>query len=834
MKQPTGIVFGPFICNEFGDRYLYPVNRDCFRRTGSHSLYKKHFGDGLFRENSLHILIGSDSGLLLNYLRKQGLPEGSRYVLVELPMVLNRLQREGLLDPLPERMACVAPDRMAEVAETFQFRNYLYTGKINIWKSLSAHDAFLPEYAELYWSTCDFVETIAWQIRAQLGTQEFIRRHLENLPDNRTPAICLKNLFPGKTAVLLAGGPSLDDILPWVQANRDKLVVLAISRIARRLKEVGLAPDIFFSVDPQIASFDISKEMLEFWDKSLFVNMYHVAPPLLSQWQGRSLFLGPRYPWQEDLQKFMYAPGPTVSNTALGTAFQMGFSQIVLAGIDLCFSPEGLSHARGSYERQAGPQYAQFDTKVETNSGGQSFTYRAMAETIPFLAAQAAEATGSGCRIINPAPHAAKIPQVEFRHLDEIVIPPLDEPAMSTLLRTLPTEDSQNRLAYYREVREQLRQAEKAFCSIRKLGLEGLKCNDGLFGRNGMQADFRHKIRMDKVEKKLTAPALSPFARLAKTFGLPHFIKLARPDHDQEWSDAQVEEAGLIYYRAYRDSAEQLLALVREAQERIDLRLAEEKTEIDLEGLMEGWRHFAQPGRLLIWQRQRNLQPEDLDPGRQARMEEMKQHFLDNLNRAETKHLEGLKQSANPDMARQRARIMFKNKDRASLQGMLAGLEAIVEADVVAIRHLTAGYLAELDGDQALALQEYQQVLENGRDRILEDALQRIASISLAERDHDNALLALHCLTGHSPAYLPQYADLAHLLGQTRTALDAYADYLERFPEDPVVLFKVGKIYEQLGHWESAATIFRHILQQDPDNTAARISLETASRQLTT
>ena len=364
---------GPFISNDYGDRYLYPVNRETFHRTGAYAQYKKHFGEALFAEKTLHILVGTDSGMLLRHINKTSVPDACRYVFIELPQVIDRLAKEGLLEDLQEEITCIPIGQLKETADLLEFQNYLYTEKILVWKSLAAVDSFLPEYAELNWETRDFIDAFAWKIKVQLGNQTFIARQLENLAENRISAACLKNLFPGKTAVLLAGGPSLDDHLPWIKQHRDQLVVLAVSRIARRLKEVDLVPDIFFSVDPNQASFDVSKEMLYFGDKTLFVNSFHVVPQLLSQWQGPMAFVGNRFPWpEESAQQFINAPGPTVTHTAFGIAMQMGFKQIILAGVDLCFSPEGYSHAKGSYERHAGPQFNQFDTQVRTQPGDQN------------------------------------------------------------------------------------------------------------------------------------------------------------------------------------------------------------------------------------------------------------------------------------------------------------------------------------------------------------------------------------------------------------------------------------------------------------------------------
>jgi len=827
------IDLGPFISNEFGDRYLYPVNRDTFRRIGAHDRYKKQFGEGLFTEKTLHILVGTDSGLLLRHLNATTIPDASRYVFIELPHVIQRLKQDGLLEELQERITCVPIDQLKQTADLFEFQNYLYTEKILIWKSLAAVDSFLPDYAELYWLARDFIDAFAWQIKVQLGSHIFIARQLENLTENRVSAACLKNLFVGKTAVLLAGGPSLDDHLPWVKEHRDHLVVLAVSRIARRLKEVDLVPDIFFSVDPQPASFDVSKEMLFFGERTLFVNSFHVVPQLLSQWQGPTAFIGNRFPWQEtSTETFLNAPGPTVTNAAFSTAMQMGFDQIILAGVDLCFSPEGYSHAKGSYERQAGPQFNQFDAQVETNQGIRTFTSRAMAEAITSLGQLAGAALQNGCRAINPTPLAAKIPHIEHMPLENIRFAPLTETAWDEIRRVLPEEDTTIRKNYFNALAAKLRLAEKNVIKIRKLAREGLRCNEGLFGRNGMQADYKYKIRMDKVEKALSRPPVAAYANLVREAGLRQFVKIARPDSSQEWTDEQIEETGRIYYQAYMDSAAQMLQFIASAIRRVELRMEEENPRADLTRLVDAWRLDGEAGRALLWlRRHHHGTGEDAD-AMDPRLADIRREFALSLTKNADYLVQGTRYNAEPQMARHRVRILFKNKDRTALSGILQGLAASPQKNNKPIFHLAAAYLAELKGDFAEAFEEYQNVLDSASEEVAEDALLRIASLSLALDNPPNALLALECLAGYSPVYLAQYADLAKMLGQTRTALDAYANYLEQFPDDSMVLLKVGQLYQQQGQHESAQTVFQHILNQDPANEAARKALEISANLL--
>ncbi|WP_225071649.1 6-hydroxymethylpterin diphosphokinase MptE-like protein [Desulfuromonas sp. CSMB_57] len=819
---------GPIVSNEFGDRYLFSINRYTFRQTDAHTLYKKQYGDGIFQENTLHILVGMDSGLLLQYLHRIGISPTSRYVIVELPKTLERLRQEGLLDASHERVACVTVDELPAIAKKFEFANYLYTEKINIWKSFAALDAFLPEYAELHFAARDFIEAFAWQIKIQLGNDAFIARQLENLADNRHSASCLIDLFAGKTAVLLAGGPSLDHILPWVQEHRSQLVVLAVSRIARRLKDVGLIPDIFFSIDPQEASYEVSKEMLFGGERTLFVNSYHVVPRLLSQWQGPSVFVGPRWPWPDDADEiYLDTPGPTVTNTAFAVAVEMGFSQIILGGVDLCFSPQGDSHALGSYERQAGPQFALYDTQVETNLGQKAFTTRAMAEAVTSFAHLATMALEKGCRTINPAPTAAIIQNVEHLSLDNLSWSPLEQPAWEIITQALPYEDCQTRIAYYKNTLEKLNIAEKAVKKIKKLAQSGLKFNDGLFGRKGIKSDFKYKYAMEKIEDTLQHPSFINYATVLKKVGLQHFIKIARPDQDKEWNDRQIEETGRIYYKAYEESAETMLQYLTLATHRLQLRLAEENPDSVPSSLFKAWEKGGEIGRILIWKNRCGKELPNESDEISLRIKDLESRFRKSLTEKAEYLAAGSKAGSSPEIAHHRIRSLFNHRDNDTLSGLVKGMEGLEQEEMKPVYFLSSGFLAELEGDYATALEKYQKTLELDSNSIKEDALKRIASLSLKLEDLDNSFLALDCLTNFSPLYFKQYGDLAKIMGKTHVALDAYADYLEHFPNDSVVLLKVGQLYQQAGENRFASTIYEHLLKIDPHNSIAKEFLAT-------
>ncbi|MEE9396076.1 MAG: 6-hydroxymethylpterin diphosphokinase MptE-like protein, partial [Methylococcales bacterium] len=359
------------LSNRFQDRYLYEINRNTFNKIGSNAFFQNHFGESLVQVDSLNIIVGTDSGLLLRYLTNLDLPEGSRYLFIEPPEILELIKEFTADLDLGDQITLSSSDDWTQSLSSYNFNDYVFIERVRVIESLGATDGYLSEYRHILFNVNQKISELIWQTRASIGGRDFAEQHIDNLVEQINPAIQLKRLFTGYTAVLLAGGPSLDEAIPWVRAHQDKLLIIAVSRISRRLIETGIEPHIVVSVDPQPVSFQVSKEMLLFDpEKTVFVHANHVSFSLLAQWPGQSAYLGDTFPWKTPLNtaNIGIVP-PTVSNTALNLAIEMGCSRVILAGVDLCHSKEGYCHAQGSDEHSSGPQLSGVRLQVTTNGG---------------------------------------------------------------------------------------------------------------------------------------------------------------------------------------------------------------------------------------------------------------------------------------------------------------------------------------------------------------------------------------------------------------------------------------------------------------------------------
>lgn len=826
-----------FISNAFGDSVLYEVNRNAFDRTGSAAVFQRQFGERLRQPDSLYIIVGTDSGLLVDWVLREEIPEGTRYLFIE-PKHLIAPIRERLpqIDDLP-RVELATVDQWDDLIRRFQFRDYGYLDRIRVIQSIGATDAYLTDYRSIHWDIQSAIKELSWQIEFQLGSQAFVRRQIENITENRDAAICLRNVFEGKTAVVLGGGPSLDELIPWVKTHREKLAVIAVSRICRRLLEADLQPDIVVSIDPHNLSFDVSKETLRFDRNTLLIHSYHVSPLLLAQWHGPAVYFGERLPWKSEANvDNLASQGPTVTNTALSMAVELGFSQIILGGVDLCYSREGHTHASGSNERNAGPMLGNVGVQVETNGGWMADTRHSFASAVEIMGTQAQKAQQKGCRIINPAPGAARIPNVEHCLVDAIALPEqkFDTPAI--IRAHVPANDAAHRLNHYRTMLKAVAKANGRLRGIIKLADEALECNDGLFGRNGKTADFKYKKRMDKIEKKLDRE-YKDISPLVKNYGSRAFLRLTRPDKERDWSDDDIEKWGRAYYEIYKENASNLLKQLDKAADRLNARIAEEADPPDLTHLTQQWEQDHTPGRAHVWQQHHPMAARLLDEPSRVALDQQLKKFEQLLEETDTEQAQWCKDNYTLEPVRSKLAILFQQHDTEELVRTAAELR---KNDAQQAQHLLAlanGYLAEIDNRPEEAFAHYQPLLdfaaqyledhdgELPRSHELEDALRRMSGLAIGMRRDADALMLLEVLTSISPAYMPQYAELLKLTGDLQGAVDTYSGYVRIAPNDVAAVLKLGQIFQMVGAADSASWAYNYVLEKDPDNQAAHTLL---------
>lgn len=157
-------------------------------------------------------------------------------------------------------------------------------------------------------------------------------------------------LFQDTPVLLLAAGPSLDEILPRLPALSRRCVIIAVDTALRACLSAGVEPDFIILVDPQYWNWrhlDGTRS-----GKSILITESAAWPPVF-RYPARGIFLcSSLFPLGKFLEsrtgvKGELGAGGSVATTAWDFARHLGSTEIFAAGLDLSF-PNRQTHFKGS------------------------------------------------------------------------------------------------------------------------------------------------------------------------------------------------------------------------------------------------------------------------------------------------------------------------------------------------------------------------------------------------------------------------------------------------------------------------------------------------------
>ncbi|ALP52659.1 hypothetical protein Tel_05575 [Candidatus Tenderia electrophaga] len=813
--------FGGVVSNAFGEHYLFSINRNAFQNSDASTVFRSRFGDSLFQDNTFYVIAGTDSGLLYQYIKAHGVPTGSRYLFVELPQVLDLLVE--LNDPNGE-LVITTPDEWLQRGAKMDIFDYALQDRLVLERSLGVVHGHCSDYPPFWRKLKHEFDDFIRQQRVGINSRPFTLRQIENLTENQVPAICLRDSFRGKTAVVLAGGPSLDELLPWIRRHRNNLLVIAVSRVSHSLLQAQIQPDICVSVDPYPIMLKVSREMLEFQDGTVLVNEYHLSSNLLSSWGGQKAFMGPRYPWTTPQEVENLAPsiGATVTNTAFALALEMGVSQLVLGGADFCFNQAGYTHASGSEEHSAGPRPMYADTRVETNGGKMADTTNPYLNSARTIDRQAADAFNRNCRVINPSPNSMRLPNVEYVSMDSIHVEPLATPARQILAAKLSPSDKTARGKLYQETLSEVDRVLDELRAIKGLSRKALDYNRKLFDKTGPGAGFHNNAKLDSIERQFDSKYAST-VKFVKKFGIRRLIPILRHKEEHE---ADLQENSRLYFQAFVDTTNELIDILQQARSRILSRIEEDKPQPDIERLLEQWCRDEQAGRAIQWAQGHADHIAQLPEAQRQMLKAFEATFEDSIEKLSKDNIKRIEdEGITLDGLNSRAREYFLCHDIEGLNSLMAGLKE--HRDQAQAKHyipLVQGYLAELADDAKTAIETYETIAE-GNTRV--DGLMRLFELHTRAQNMESALAVLKELSVISPIYTPMYADMLQGTGDVQQAVEIYTDYLLENPDDLNSVMKLGQIYHQHGATDGVVWAMNYILAKDPSNHAAMAMLKS-------
>jgi hypothetical protein len=812
--------------NSFGEHYLFAINRNLFRDTDASTVFRSYYGDSLFEEDYFYIIAGTDSGLLYQYVKAHGIPKGSRYLFLETPEVFSLLEN---LDDGQEDIAVTAEEEWLTIAEKMGINKYTCMGRLTTLRSLGVVHGHFSPYPQFWRKIKMEFDAYLTNSRMMIQVRPFVTTQIMNLTENQIPATCLLNTFKGKTAVILAGGPSLDSLLPWVKEHRKNLLVIAVSRIGRTLQKADLHPDIFISVDPQDHNLYVSKDMLAFQEDAVLVYNYHLSPNLLASWGGAKAFIGPRYPWSTPLQPEFISPGggATVTNSAMELAVNLGVAQIILCGADFCFNQEGYTHASGTAEKDIGPMPQLCQLQIETNSGRMADTENSYLQSSQYIDVQAKAAKEKGCRVINPSPDAMRLGNVEYIPTNEIQIEKLDQPAREIISASMPPSEQKSRITLYKEELGEVDRILDELRTIKELANKGLQYNKKVYAANkknnvadDKNIDTKSAQKINRIEEQLNGKYKETINFL-KVYDITRFTEIYRLEIGELEDNIQNNQ---IFFQALIDTSSELINMLRETRTRILSRLEEEKPQANVKYLIEQWRNDKQPGRALQWAQHHADAVNNLAEDVKKELDDFQNTFEESIEESGSIYLKKIKAETELDGIAARAREQFLCQDEAGLNRILVSLHKHKDQSrAVHYIALVEGYLAEITDDSEQAIKSYGSITDESAQM---DALKRLFNIFTQKQDWERALETLEKLSAFSETYIPMYADLLQAIGESEAAINIYTEYLLKYPDDLKSMMKLGNLFLKSGTIDGVTWTMNYILDKDPNNHAAKKILE--------
>ena len=559
--------FEQYQISKFGEPYLYSVNRNAFEKNSAKIIFNSFFDKRLWDEDYFYIILGCDSGLLTNYVIEHGLAKGSRYLFIDSEHVIENLKEQLSFTEWHEHVALATLKDWEQKAEALNLQAYMYTDKVRYIKSLAANDGFDEYYYQANTEVSLKLETQQHYTMVSLYRSPFVIKQIINLADNVNPMIALKDKFEGLDCIILGGGPTLDEVIDKLYAVKDKVVIIAVSRIAKRLLSENIIPHFVISVDPHEVSFDVSKEMLSMADEAIFLHSTYVVPVLLGQWGGISFHDGLRVPWPSELSKEnTHLAGPTVTNSAISAAVELGFKRVFLSGVDLCYSSDGHTHAKGSNEAKVGPVLGKREQWVKTYSGKLAETMLTFIHATKTIDDQAKQALKSDCQLYNLSENAAKIDSILLANFDEISF--IEDGNINEVLASIKQEYGKINDQQFTEVLDDIDRIVDEMDAIKKIVEQALKDNHDLYKTYESELQNAEiKERIDQAEETLNT-TYEETTTFLKKYGIHRFIQIARTDGDLEWTDEEMEEVGRAYYQCFIDNINELTPLLDAAKKK--------------------------------------------------------------------------------------------------------------------------------------------------------------------------------------------------------------------------------------------------------------------------
>jgi len=817
--------------NLFGERYFQEINHSAFEKSSAEDVFRPYYQEYLDESEAIYIVIGTDSGLLKQYLEENLKHRFCQFVFVEFDEVLEVLELgvdefESLTDK--DRQVWLFNQDFAPSQLNRAFGHYVIRRRIHLIKSLAVMDAKPgTPYAEL-WER--FEVLFKTYLSAEMNSQSvkvFEEQRQLNVADNVIPAVELGPCIEGRDAVILGGGPTLDDAIDWVRENQDRLIIFAAARIAKRMEKEGILVDFFVTVDPFPWSFDNSKSVLTHADYSILVHSFHAQHRLISQWSGLSCYLGSRFGWQSENEKPNFdGPGPTVTNTALHVAATLGAKRLFLAGIDFCYA-KGKTHESSSVEAQHNDTMAHHGKAMLVDNAGN------MTETgDDFYSAKLAMESmihyylthKPHLEFISLGLHSAKMERVQFMPPEEVVIDAGFKQDLIEEIKLDLTLSVNERIQLTQNLLGMLEDQSKRFDKLHKVASDAVVVCDKLYDKSANLVE-KHAKKIQKLKKKVFH-LVGKDGDFLTSYHAALFSDSFKPIEDESaMSNDQIVEQLESFFGGMKSVSHAMQGMLERSIERAQLRLDELENKKFPSELFTQWQKWGEFGRALQWKGWHGDQ--HLNEVEALKLDEAIVAFEEEFEKTDHQYQKRLESKVNNvSKILARANNAFSRQDIQEIELIInhvKDLASAQESHKSDFLRLLTGMKSELEGNLVDAFNAYEPITLPSLRHM---ALKKMLPIALALEDYEAALTVLQRLVEIHLDYMVPYADMLKVLGNLDGAIEVLFMYLQKNPEKLSIKNKLAQFYLEADRPDHTQVLVAQVLAKDPGNKAALLMQE--------
>lgn len=799
--------------NPFGEIFFPEISQDLFTKYPAMTVLKESYESAFVKEGVLYLIMGSDSGHLPSYLKQrfQAGRGGRRFVIFEFAEI-----SQSFVDSLPEWIQVVPANQSLDfIAQQPKLNDFLVTRDISHIESISI--AVLKKQHPLFAWKEERKQAVI-NLASNLPTAlPFETQTLQNLVDNVVPIREFQGKLHGYNALIVGAGPSVDDHIEWICDHQERLVIFAAARSVKRLRQCGIQVDFIVSVDPHELSYDNSKHFLvdANVEQTILLHSSYINHRLLSQWQGKSVYIGVSTPWAS-CEWNSEPAGPTVMHASLYQAAYMGCSQIFMVGVDMCYQQDK-THISGSAENELGKFFVQHLTSVTTYRGEQAATSQAFSQGVKSLEIIANSITqfNPETSIFNLSLDAAKVPGIAYQ--DPLACQLSLEESKQGILINLSDKAEVSltqRKAHIKQVIQELKGFKAKLSKTLPILKQGRQQLDKVKEFNQSEGNRLINLKV-KAEKNLGADIYHYLMHTYKNHAILKNV-LKESDNEMAMTEDEIRLRLASFFDGLKEVCLSQQVLLNKALKVAEFRLQECSPTSRPSQLLKGWTEFEVFNRVEIWQQNFGHHVE-LTPENDAAICSAREQFLVDINTENTAHKEYLESIglSFEELARKLVNA-FEHQNLKEVNELLQQSERLPDSEKLSLQALITAVVADLQ-NHSTAESYYKTALQYLSDNFF--ILKRLLHFSMQQQAHEEVLLYLEKLVAHSIDYMVSYADYLAMLGQNQFAFQLLFAYLQQKPDKVKSWMRLSELALKLGSQMDAKIALEKALEIEPENT---------------